>query len=185
MGILLGFAPFILFALLMSVSVSLALWAAFAGAFAIGIRDFAHSKTLRILDVGSAGLFGLLALYTGFIQPSLSLQMVRLVVDGGLFAIAIISILMRNPFTLAYAREQVPPALWTAPIFIRTNYIVSAVWALAFAIMAFADTMATVRETLPLSLDVATGLAAMGLAIIFTVRYPAYVRERVARGTGV
>jgi hypothetical protein len=183
LGILLGFAPFILFALLMSVSVSLALWAAFAAAFAIGIRDFAHSKTLRMLDVGSAILFGGLALYTGFIQPSLSLQAVRLVVDGGLFAIAILSIVLRNPFTLAYAREQVPSALWATPLFIRTNYIISAVWALAFAIMALADAMATANQALPLSLDVAAGLAALGLAIIFTVRYPAYVRERAARAT--
>ena len=36
MAILLGFAPFILFSLLTNVSVDLALWLAFAAAFAIG-----------------------------------------------------------------------------------------------------------------------------------------------------
>jgi hypothetical protein len=121
MGILLGFAPFILFALLTNISVSLALWVAFASAFAIGIRDFAQTRILRVLDVGSTALFGLLALYAGFIEPSLSVQAVRLVVDCGLLLIAATSMAIRNPFTLQYAREQTPREFWDTPVFIRTN----------------------------------------------------------------
>ena len=78
MGILLGFAPFIVFALLAGLSIDLALWTALAAAFVIGIRDFAHTRLLRVLDMGSVVLFGLLALYTGFIQPSLSIPAVHL-----------------------------------------------------------------------------------------------------------
>ena len=77
MGILLGFAPFIVFALLSSVSVSLGLWLAFAAAFVITIRDFVESPTLRLLDAGGVVLLGLMALFTGFIDPSISLQVVR------------------------------------------------------------------------------------------------------------
>jgi len=176
MGILLGFAPFILFALLTSLSVSLALWVAFAAAFAITIRDFAHSKMLRALDMGSTILFGLLALYAGFIHPGFSVQSVRLVVDSGLFTIAVASIAMRNPFTLQYAREQVAREFWSNPGFLRTNYIVTGVWAAAFAVMTAADSAATFAQQIPLTLDVAAGLAALGAAIVFTVRYPAYAR---------
>ncbi|HSC61634.1 MAG TPA: hypothetical protein VLC29_10415, partial [Rhizomicrobium sp.] len=64
MGILLGFVPFIMFALLSGVSVSLALWLAFAAAFAIGIRDFLHAKMIRRLDITCLMLFAMLALYT-------------------------------------------------------------------------------------------------------------------------
>lgn len=176
MGVLLGFAPFIVFALLTSVSLSLALWGAFTAAFVITIRDFVASPTVRVLDIGSMALFGLLALYDGFIEPSLSIQAVRLVVDGGLLAIAAASIAIRTPFTLQYAREQVPEALWNTPEFLRTNYIITGVWTLAFAVMTIADATATYHAMLPLSLDVAAGLAAMAGAIVFTARYPAYVR---------
>ena len=180
MGILLGFAPFIVFALLTELSVDLALWAALAAAFVIGIRDFAQTRLLRVLDVGSIFLFGVLALYTGFIQPSLSIQAVRLVVDGGLMIIALVSILIGSPFTLDYAREQVPEEFWHTPLFLRTNYIITGVWVLAFGAMTAADAAATFSAHFPLALDVAASLAALALAVVFTSRYPAYVRARTA-----
>jgi hypothetical protein len=181
MGILLGFAPFIVFALLTSISTDLALWAALAAAFAIGIRDFAHTRLLRVLDVGSMILFGMLALYTGFIQPSLTIQAVRLIVDGGLFSIALVSLLVGNPFTLDYAREQVAKEVWQAPPFLRTNYIVAGVWTLAFAAMTAADAAATFNAHFSPNLDGAAGFAALTLAVIFTARYPAQMRTRVTR----
>ena len=180
MGILLGFAPFIVFALLTNVAVDLALWAAFATAFALAIRDFAHTRILRVLDVGSTALFGLLALYAGFIQPGLSLQAVRLVVDCGLLLIAIFSIASRNPFTLQYAREQTPKEIWDHPVFIRTNYIITGVWTLSFLVTTLADGAATFDKGFPLSLDIAVGLGALALAVIFTARYPDYVRARAS-----
>ena len=47
---LLGFAPFILFALLSRLSADLALWMAFAAAFVVTIRDFVERPALRLLD---------------------------------------------------------------------------------------------------------------------------------------
>ena len=181
MGILLGFAPFIVFAILTGLSIDLALWAALASAFVIAIRDFAHTRLLRVLDMGSVALFGLLALYTGFIQPGLSVPGVRLIVDGGLMAIALVSILIGNPFTLDYAREQVPEEFWHTPLFLRTNYIIASVWVLAFGAMTAADAAATFSARFPLTLDITASLAALALAIVFTTRYPAYVRARSDR----
>ncbi|HUO94574.1 MAG TPA: hypothetical protein VMU22_16730 [Rhizomicrobium sp.] len=181
MGILLGFAPFIVFALLTGLSVHLALWAALAASFVIGIRDFAQTRILRVLDMGSVALFGLLALYTGFIEDSLSVQAVRLVVDGGLMTIALVSILIGNPFTLDYAREQVPEEFWRAPLFLRTNYVVAGVWVIAFGAMTAADAAATFSTHFPVALDIAASLATLALAVVFTTRYPAYVQARAGR----
>jgi hypothetical protein len=182
MGILLGLTPFILFSLLTGLSVSLALWIAFAAAFAIGIRDFLHAKMLRLLDVSCLALFALLAIYSGFIQPSLPVQAVRMIADVGLLLLAAISIAMRNPFTLQYAREEAPEELWSTAPFIRANYILAAVWTIAFAVMATADAYATFNRKFPLSLDVAAGLGTLALAIVFTVRHPAgsrpFARDR-------
>jgi hypothetical protein len=181
MGILLGFAPFIVFALLTGISTDLALWSALAAAFVIGIRDFAHTRLLRVLDVGCIILFGTLALYTGFIQPSLPVQAIRLIIDGGLFSIALVSILSGSPFTLDYMREQVAQEFWRTPLFLRTNYIVATAWMLAFAAMTAADAAATFNTRFPINLDASSGFAALTLAVIFTARYPAHVRTRSAR----
>ncbi len=181
MGILIGFSPFIVFSLLTSVSLSLALWAAFAAAFVVTIRDFVASPTVRVLDGGSMILFGLLAIFAGFVAPGLSIQAMRLIVDSGLFAIAATTIAIRNPFTLQYAKEQVPQEFWGTPLFLRTNYVISSVWVAAFAVMMAADAAVTFNRALPLSLDVAAGLAAMGCAIIFTVRYPAWARAHAGQ----
>ncbi|HUB84712.1 MAG TPA: hypothetical protein VL971_03395 [Rhizomicrobium sp.] len=177
MGILLGFTPFILFSLLTGLSVSLALWVAFAAAFAIGIRDFLRAKTVRLLDAVCLALFALLAIYSGFIQPSLTVQAVRMIADAGLLLLAVISLAMRSPFTLQYSRDEAPEELWETPAFVRANYILAAVWSVAFAVMTTADAYATFNKRFPLSLDVAVGLAALALAIVFTVRYPAGSRH--------
>jgi hypothetical protein len=177
MGILLGFTPFILFSLLTGLSVSLALWVAFAAAFAIGIRDFLHAKTVRLLDAVCLALFALLALYTGFIQPSLAVQAVRMIADTAFLLLAIVSIVLRNPFTLQYGREEAREELWDTPAFVRANYSLAAVWSVALAVMTAADTYATFDKRFALSLDVAVGLAVLALAIVFTVRYPAGSRH--------
>ncbi|HEY5046485.1 MAG TPA: hypothetical protein VII49_00505 [Rhizomicrobium sp.] len=180
-AILLGFAPFIAFSLLTNVSVDLALWVAFAASFAIAIRDFAQSRLLRMLDMGCVALFGLFSLYVGFIQPGISVQMARLVVDGGLFAMAILSIVLRHPLTLQYAREQVPKEFWNTARFVFTNYLVTAAWALAFALMALIEAVANKDKHLPVTLDVAVSLLILAVAILFTARYPHYLRAHAAR----
>ncbi|HWC62905.1 MAG TPA: hypothetical protein VG501_04730, partial [Rhizomicrobium sp.] len=68
MNLVLGFGPFIVFALLSRLSPDLALWAAFAAAFVITIRDFAERPSLRLLDSASLALFGGLALWRGFLD---------------------------------------------------------------------------------------------------------------------
>lgn len=169
MQFLLGFAPFIVFAALTRVSVSLALWLALAAGFALGIRNFLHKRELRLLDCGSIVLFGGLALLAGFILPGISIGAVRLTVNGGLTILAFASIIFRRPLTLPYAREQVAAALWSTPHFLTLNYRISTAWMAAFAAMAVADVL-TLLSYLPLSGDIAIGLVALVLAIVFTLR---------------
>jgi len=180
-AMIVGFIPVIVFTLLANVSQDLALWAAFAAAFAVAMRDFAREHLLRILDVGSTLLFGLLALYSGFIKPDLTIEMTRLIVDAGFFTLALVSILLRNPLTLEYALEHAPRELWTTKRFALTNYGLTAFWMLAFGLMAATDAFADVHKTLPRSLDAAAGLVVLLVGVGFTARYPAHLRSRAAR----
>ena len=177
MNLILGFAPFIFFSILTRLSLNIALWLAFAAAFAISIRDFVETQALKLLDTGSLALFGLMALYTGFIQQDLNFGAVRLIVDLGLLLLIAGSLIKRKPFSLQYARETAPQDLWMDPQFLRTNYVVTAIWGLAFIIMTTADGIAAFDSSFPVIVSVAASLVSLAGALAFTLRYPAYVRS--------
>ena len=178
MNLVLGFVPFILFDVLMRQSVDLALWLAFAAAFTICIRSFLDTAVLKTLDAGNTVLFGALAFYKGFLVPDMSFGTVLLAVDGGLLAIVLLSLFLHEPFTLQYAREQVEPDEWNSSAFLRTNYVMTAVWTAALAAMTAADAAATLASAISLTAAVAAGLAALGAALVFSLRYPAYLRAK-------
>ncbi len=181
MNLLVGFAPFVLFAFLTRLSVDLALWLAFATAFAIGMSGFLKHGVLRVLDAGGAAIFGFLALFSGFLEPSLQVSAVRLIIDISLFAIALASIVARQPFTLQYARGEVALDVLARPSFVRANYLITLVWLVAFAVMGVADGAATFVPAVPVTGAVATGLLTLAAALFFTWRrYPARERQRVA-----
>ena len=51
-------------------------------------------------------------------------------------ALALGSVLVRNPFTLSYARESTPNEYWETPEFLSLNYLISWVWVAAFVVEA-------------------------------------------------
>ena len=140
---------------------------------ALLLRDWlSPNRSPKLLEIGTAALFGALALYTLMAHPAWSIMGVRLVVDAGLLLIVVVSIAIRQPFTLQYAREQVPQALWTSREFIRTNDVITAVWALAFAVLVAADVVLLTMPDLPPRFGIiATVLALVG-AFKFTGWYP-------------
>ncbi len=183
MNILLGLAPFIVFFVLMRLVSPLAgLAAAFAVAVLLGVRQWRRGEPIKILEIGTLLLFGGLVLYTLAAAPHWSVATVRLVGDGGLFLIGLVSLLIGMPFTLQYAREQVPEQYWDLPLFFTTNQRITGVWTAAFAIMTAADAAAEYVEAIPLWFDIAASIAAFAAAIWFTRWYPALVRRRVETG---
>jgi hypothetical protein len=172
MNLIIGFVPFISYALLVRLSDDLALWVAFAVSFALGMRSFLETRVLKTLDMGSVVLFGALALYKGFVQPGLSFGVELLLVDGTLFVVLLASWLLYEPFTLQYAREQVSPHLWKSPAFLRTNAIVAGVWLSAFTLMTAVDIAAAVMNRISASSAMAAGLVALAAALTFSLSYP-------------
>ena len=180
MNLVVGFAPFILFALLSRLSADLALWVAFAAAFVVTIRDFVESPSLRLLDVGSLVLFAALAFVRGFLDPTLSLAAVRFMAEAALFLLLAIPLLLKRPFSVDYAKLDPREAGWPPHLFLRVNMLVSAVWVLGFAAMALADGLVTFDPRLPLWASVAVSIAALAAAITFTLRYPTLAAKRLA-----
>lgn len=173
MGILLGFGPFIIFVLLSRfVPASVSLWAAAAMSGILVVREKLRGHSIKILEAGTFALFALLGLYTSFTHGAWDIPTVRSVVDGGLLFIIVLSLFVRRPFTLQYAREQVPAAAQSSPTFVRTNYIITTVWALAMAIVVIADLAMHFVTRLPVQMEIVAIVGALGGAFWFTKWYP-------------
>jgi hypothetical protein len=179
MGILLAFAPFIAFAILdRLVGASAGLIVAAVVSAVLIARDLVSpNRSPKVLEIGTALLFGGLAVYTLVGSPSWSIFGVRLCVDGGLLLIVLASIAIRQPFTLQYAREQVRREVWGTPGFIKTNYVITAVWALAFGALVIADLILVYVPGLPPRVGVIVTILALVGAVKFTSWYPDHRRS--------
>ena len=179
MSIVIGLAPFLVFFVLMRLATPLTglIGGAVTSAL-LCVRMWWRAESIKILEVGSMILFGLLTVYTVLAAPRWTVATVRLAVDAGLLAIALVSLAIDRPFTLQYARERVPEQYWHLPVFLTTNRIITAVWAATFAVHAAADTAAAYVSMIPIWLDVVVSVAAFVAAVVFTRRYPEAVRRR-------
>ena len=179
MLILLAFAPFIVFAIINRFAGSLAgLLAGAATALLLLVRDWLIKKhPPKILDIGTTVLFSGLSLYFLAAKPAWSVISVRLCVDSGLLLIVLISLAIGEPFTLQYAREQVPQEFWESPEFRKTNYVISSVWALAFGVMILAEVAILFSSQVPRRLGVIVIILALLGAVKFTGWYPERVRK--------
>ena len=182
MGMLLAFAPFIVFAVLERfVGPLWGLAAATAVSAALLLRDaLTPGKRAKILEIGTFVLFGGLTAYMWFMGARLSVIGVRLCVDVGLLLIVLVSMAMRAPFTLQYAREQVPPELWDKPSFLHTNYVITGAWAVAFVLIVLAELALLYLPNMPHRLGVIAIVVALVGAFKFTAWYPAKIRESKA-----
>jgi hypothetical protein len=170
---LLAFAPFIAFAALdRLVGPVEGMFVAFAVSAALLIRDWSQGRGAKVLEIGTAALFGALGCYALLANPAWSLWGVRLVVDSGLLLIVLVSIAIRQPFTLQYARERVAENVQRSGEFVRTNYVITGVWALAFAIMAAADLAMIWMPDLPARFGIIATVLALFGAFKFTGWYP-------------
>jgi hypothetical protein len=179
MGILLAFAPFLVFAILERFLGSTA--GLIAGAILAATmlaRDLlTPGRSPKILEIGTTLLFGGLALYAVLGNAGWSVIGVRLCVDAGLLMIVLISILAKHPFTLPYARDRVAPSVRDSPEFLRVNYIIAGVWALAFAVMVIAESALLYVPRMPQRAGVIAIIFASISALIFSVWYPKHQRR--------
>ena len=183
MSILVSLSPFaVFFTLMRLVSPVAGLIGAFAASLLLCLHMRWRGKSVKTLEIGSLILFGLLTAYTLLAAPRWTVATVRLAVDGGLLAIVLVSLVIGRPFTLQYARERVPQQFWATPLFMTTNRAITAVWAVAFAVLVAADAAAEYVPALPLWVDVAVSIAAFVGAVWFTRWYPAVVRRSVPSG---
>lgn len=185
-----GLAPWIVYSLVegkgrLELSASLA----FGVALAILLINWLRGSAPKLLEYADVVFFGGVAL---FVAVATDGQREWLELWGGeianlaLVVIAVGSILIRKPFTLAYAKEETPEEYWDTPQFLRANYIITGAWALAFIVEAASGWYGD--AVLGNSNDIWTGwviqTAALLIAVQFTLWYPARVEAQGAIAAG-
>ncbi len=174
MRIILSFAPWILYGILIGYArVEIAVIASFVAACICELKGL---KKGFILAWGTL-LFFLFLLGLVFFRPdSLPLLHASLFSNGALAAISLFSLAINKPFTLQYAREQVAKEYWVSPLFIRSNQILTGVWALCFC----ASTIGSLLHLYALISNSSYQTLLWGpfaFAIIFTRRFPSWYKQ--------
>jgi hypothetical protein len=107
-------------------------WALLAGAIGMAVivaLEYRH-RAVKIPDATALGYF-LVMLAVSLAIGTWLIHGYNLMIVWTTFAVVFwTSIAIGFPFTLQFAREQAPAAWWHEPIFVRTNYQISLLWAL-------------------------------------------------------
>ena len=98
--------------------------------------------------------------------------------NGALAAGTWMSIALTRPFTLEYAREHTDSSLWRSPLFLRTNYILTLMWAVTFTINATLSWQRNAQPVMPGWAYEITSYSLLVLAMLMSTWYPPYVRRR-------
>ncbi|MEJ8641339.1 hypothetical protein WKI68_07340 [Streptomyces sp. MS1.HAVA.3] len=184
-----GMAPWILFSLLVGPGrFEIAVGVALAAVVTLIVlsRLVNRGTSWKLLEVADVVFFAALAVI-GALASEGTLRWLETyageVASITLAVIAFGSMAVGMPFTIQYAREQVDPALWHTPGFVRTNYVITGVWGLAFLVAALAGAYGDLVLHNPN--NIWTGWIIPILAIVaalkFTVWYPDVVRARATR----
>jgi hypothetical protein len=179
MTIFLILAPFGSFALLMLVtSAQISLFATAAICLAVIGIDVARGRSVKMLGAGSVVVFSGIGAYVTLIDPNLSHSAVKLAADVGVLAISLVSIVIRKPFVLQYALEEVDAATAKLPGFLKATYIITWVWTGAFVLMIIGNALMIYVPGLPFWSSLVIAVAARNSAAYFTTWYPQYRKAK-------
>lgn len=181
MTIFLILAPFGSFALLMLVtSAEVALFASAAICLAAVAIDVARGRSVKILGAGSVAVFSGIGTYVALVDPDLSQLAVKLAVDVGVLAISLASLILRKPFVLQYALEEVDAETAKLPDFLKATTIITWAWIGACVLMIIGNVLTIYLPGLPLWFGLVIAFAARNSAAYFTTWYPQYCKAKSA-----
>jgi hypothetical protein len=182
MSYVLGFAPWIIWAILSGSNWRIGLFAAAVAALLLAVRA-RQRKDLDLLT-GVTFLFFAVMAVIALVDPKSGLHNWTTALSAGTLAvIAWVSLAVRQPFTLSIAKKQVPEYAWGHALFIRTNEIITTAWASAFTLSCVACAVivhANPKDTTALIVAQILGFAIpMGFTVLYSNRAKAKGEELV------
>jgi hypothetical protein len=181
MSYLRGFAPWIVYAVVSSIGWQ---WGALA-ALLVGIVSFIADRrggiTLdaQFLDIGSLVFFiGLAGL--AFADPNSPIQHYDGPLSSGWLAlIAIVSMLLRRPFTEGIARRRVTAEVAENPHFLHINMVITSFWAGGFVFSAIVGIITSALGA-GTTVDIVRQVVTFAIPLYLTNRYVAGRRRMAA-----
>jgi hypothetical protein len=181
MSYLRGFIPWIAFAIISGFSWQLA--ALVSLVCGVGLLVQARRSHIPldspVLEISTLGYFALLTglavsqphsvlqHYTG----AMSMSWLALTAFGGLA--------VKRPFTLGIAKRRTPKELWDTPVFLKINWVITTVWACAFAVTAIVLGIFDAVHAGE-AITIAVQVAGFAVPALFTHSCPDRVRARYA-----
>lgn len=164
-------------------------WAASASlVVAVGVivrqRSAGYGPDSLIIESGSAVFFAVLAA-VAFANPGSELHPYSAALSSGVLAlIAGVSLVVGKPFTLGIAKRSTPPEVWSRPLFVQANIVITTIWTLAFAVTA--AVLALLAYAHQSHSTTATAAQTVGFVgpMMFTKRYVATNQTRPAQPHG-
>jgi hypothetical protein len=130
-----GFAPWLCYAALSPFDWRLGMCAAAVAALVLLAAQLRQRNT-DLLGAATCAFFTTMAVIA-LVDPKSGLHSWTSALANAVLAVtALASLAVRRPFTLSFARAQVPEKLWNDPRFIRVNMVLTGVWAAAFTTSA-------------------------------------------------
>jgi hypothetical protein len=166
-----SFSPWVAF--LLGVRIGGVYWGAAIGlavALVVLVRAIGRHRT-HMFDVIGVVYFGGPLVLLAAIHPSdidTWGRYAQAVAHGSLTLIVFGSILIRKPFTEAYAREKAPREVWPSPRFHELNRRISAVWGLAFLVGTISLIVAGSQDSRQIILRLVVPFGALPLAFRYT-----------------
>jgi len=165
--------PWIAFSILFSLYPSLALPAAIVLSLL-----FCYPKLRKgfILEWGSLLFFISLFIDYQIFKNLWLIRHISIFISFFFVAVSFISLLIKRPFTLQYAKLEVDKKLWGSPYFLRANQIMTAVLGFIFLFMGLANLYRTYFGSGP-NRWIVWGIG-LAIQIIFLDRFPKWYRKK-------
>lgn len=144
---------------------------------------------VHLIEVFTAVYFAVLAVL-GIVAPPATIVWLEMwageLSNIALALFVVVTLLIRRPFTLAYAKDTTPEEHWDSPLFLRINYVISAFWGAAFVVSALAgaygDLVLGDNDNFWTAWIVPIGMIIW--AVAFTEFYPDYATAKAQRAAG-
>jgi hypothetical protein len=177
--ILISFIPWILYWTLAGMGKPSGVAVGFLAAVLLVISE-AVNRSFNLMDLVSAGFFGVAASVTFGLKSSLFIDNSGFLGYLALFIMAVVSLILKQPYTLQVSKRDYPETYWRDPTFLLINNIITGLWAFIF----LANSAVYILSRFPFNVVVSNALVTLGIlfSIVFPLAAPAYFALREFKG---
>lgn len=160
MGILLGFAPWIVYWVLVgNVPFTTAVLVALAIAVLSFVIGRVRGRPGRTLEIGAVATFLVLTILTITLSQSFMEQWIQPLSNAGIFLVALVGVLIGKPFVREFAEADQPPEVIQSDVFRRITSVLTWIWVAAFAGMTVSSVIPPIVYGKATILDLKTPLS--------------------------